>query len=376
MHKYPNQRTIVIHSSSGQKEVKRPYGLITKKELQTAYYVLDDRRNGTPIMLYFVLSTNQDGFQFDFSPAALEAEYGIAADRWRKAFGVLVKKKYLTDTGKNKYIFHSYPKEYQNISFVHAEDLSRANTPADEDIPADEVRVAEETEGAIPPPTVEDTPADRVILPPSTGEDTPADRDRNNKNNIYIINDNTDNNSSIPNEKIIDTISALEAEQNSILEDIYSSFGLWENIGQRINAAKAKAKHTGERKDLLDRQIKELKKLNEKLKSDRKYNMQKARYEYIRAIKMTRPRCDNLQGILECTRVDKILESFEKKYKDTHNGRGWPWTWGVWIDGWNEELQEPNFCISFNFKPLSAIKKQRHNLNGIPEWYFDTLRKS
>lgn len=87
MAKYPNQNTIKICSSSGTHSViTKSYGIITQTELQTAYRVLDDRRNGTPIMLFTALAVNQDGYQLDFSPAELEHRFGVAADRWRKAF--------------------------------------------------------------------------------------------------------------------------------------------------------------------------------------------------------------------------------------------------------------------------------------------------
>ncbi len=90
---YPNQKTITIRSSSGKKgRMHDPYGIITQKEFKIATHILDDPRNGTPLALYLALALNQNGYQFDFSPAEFEREYGIAADRWRNAIKVLITK--------------------------------------------------------------------------------------------------------------------------------------------------------------------------------------------------------------------------------------------------------------------------------------------
>lgn len=129
MAKYPNQRTIKIISSSGRKkdEIDTPCGIITRQEEQIAFRILDDKRNTTPIMLFLHLALNKNGYIFDFSPAQLQEQFGISADRWRYAFNTLVKKGYLVQENnqKNNYIFYSLPTQYKNITFCDGIEIEK-----------------------------------------------------------------------------------------------------------------------------------------------------------------------------------------------------------------------------------------------------------
>ena len=98
------------------------------------------------------------------------------------------------------------------------------------------------------------------------------------------------------------------------------------------------------------------------------------RNEYSLAIKRTSaPRSGKWADIITSDKINRIIDSYTKAYKESHNGRDMPWYYGVWINGWNEELQKPNFIISTSIMPLDVIAKQKHCLDGIPDEYYKTL---
>ena len=195
MAKYPNQRTVEIHSSSGRNNVQKPYGLVTREELKQAIRVLDDKRSGTPIMLYLALTLNCNGYPLDFSPAALENDYGVSADRWRNAFKVLEEKGYLTKGDKNHYTFESNPMRYQEDMFMNT---SNGNSDAEDDLSW----ISEEGN------TIGDIP----WMNPD--EATPAEGESNNKY-ISLCNENPMDNKNDSLSSLMEYNTPVEGERNN-----------------------------------------------------------------------------------------------------------------------------------------------------------------
>ena len=380
MAKHPNQYHITVRSSSGKKknDLEKPYGIITEREFITATHILGQDRDGTALALFVALATNQDGYPFDFSPQAYENRYGISVKRWSRARQTLERYGYLVNTGNNNLTFYSLPPQYRNVSF-----LSGAHVPTDGESVSSQSPVdggiterQSPVDGGI---TEQQSPVDGSIIPRSWGDDppltdvsSPVDGGSNNKTIQYNKNNTGPD---CLNEKIIPVLENdlcdLESERDMLLDSIRESFGEWEDTGSDIMSAYSKSTMHGRKgRAALAAYIDELKKVFKRLTERRSFNMNKTKREYRAAINATMP-----GDTVEYMKVKLILDKFEQGYKAAHNGRGWPWTWGVWVNGWNEELQEPNFTVSMFALPPSVIANQRHNLEGIPKEYFKTLGK-
>lgn len=381
MAKYANQNTVTVHSSSGGKRAADgAYGIITKKELQAACYVLDDKRNSTPVLLSIVLAMNQDGYPYDFSPAALEKEYGISKKRWREAFKVLKSKGYLRDDGKNHYTFDSYPVQYRNIGFIDREQAQEDGTDIVQPVPVDD-----ENDSDVLSPTGIGTVADVHRVLPPTGIDTAADVHSNITNNTHTLQNNTSDMVSNPEENSfvrsadkdcsLDTQLPIEVKRNNLLDDIRKEFGHLENIETRIMDVEYRVNRN--RCDGLNkatRYVIELEKLLHKLQDEELRILNHTRWSYQAAIKRTMPQGTDW-GVLGIQyNIQLTLDEFKRQYRE-NTGHKIPPTWGVWINGWNEELQKPNFLVATWVLPSSVISKQQHILDGIPKEYFESLKK-
>ena len=102
-------------------------------------------------------------------------------------------------------------------------------------------------------------------------------------------------------------------------------------------------------KDLLVR-------LSDKFNSRKSY----AKAQYNNAIQQTLP-----TDIIERMKVQSII----KRYLSTHKIK-LPKDYGFWIDGWNDEAQEPNIVVSLFAQPYDVISNQKHNIEGIPKEYY------
>lgn len=344
--KFSNQRTVTITSSSGRKEndIDKPYGVITRKEELIAFRILDDKRNTTPIMLFIHLTLNQNGYKFDFSPAELQKLYGVSSDRWRNAFGTLVKKGYLVpDSSKNNhYIFYSLPEQYKNITILDNETEIKSS-------PADEDRVS--------PPTSIGYPYRQV-------EDIPADKESNNKN---IINSNIDIINNDISETHLDSLNSpeqsdnlcLDNEKEKLLDVFNTEFGHIEDSCLELIGIESKVKRKNYR---IEYHIKLIEELIERMRNKRRNRKARVITEYKDAVKSTLPK-DTVQR----AKINLILDRCIAEYSDR---KIFDDSYGVWINGWNEEMQEPNLVVALYPMPLSVLKKQRHNLDGIPSSYY------
>ena len=90
------------------------------------------------------------------------------------------------------------------------------------------------------------------------------------------------------------------------------------------------------------------------------FRKSQAKAQYDKAIQQTLP-----TDTIEQMKVKLII----KKYLNT-NKMKIPEDYGLWIDGWNGEVQEPNIIISLFTQPYEIIKRQRHKIEGIPKEYY------
>lgn len=354
---FANQRTIEIVSSSGTNTVSKPYGIVTRREQQIAYHILDDKRNSTPIMLFFELALHQNGHKSDFSPASLSKQYGISADRWRKAFSILVDKGYLTETGRNHYIFNSLPERYKDVVFSEVGDNSNKIQPENNQtqnaIPADGYSQNKSIIDAIL------ADGDNLSLPtgvpiPADGySPIPADEESNKKDNKYIINDNI--------KSVVDIIDPEEKELNDLAEAFEYEFGHLDKYEGEILNTKClvPTKHRS-----ISERIKYLKKRFDYMIEERERRKNTAKYEYRAALNRLLPKDSveraKLNLIIKRYVGDHNTRAVEKAYKD----------YGLFIDGWNEERQEPNVIIALYPLPIAVLEKLRHNIEGIPKEYY------
>lgn len=98
----PFQRIVQIHKSNIQKE---PFLSISRKTLAAAY---NDLNNAYSFFMYIYFCCNADNFSLEFSPLAIENEFGFSKSTARDHFKKLVEKGYLVQQNPESNIFHFY----------------------------------------------------------------------------------------------------------------------------------------------------------------------------------------------------------------------------------------------------------------------------
>lgn len=367
--------TSISSSGCDASRIEKPYGIVTRREQQIAYLMLDDKRNATPIMLYFHFALNQTGKALDFSPADLENRYRISRDRWRSAFSKLVEKGYLVpEKGKKyRYTFYSLPEKYKTITLID----ESADCPANEDTHNIEhqEQAASTAPEAIPTDRGIPTDRDRVSAPTGIGyprregEGIPADRDSNNKDNKDIINNNkgfADISSNINNHP---EDKELIEELNTLKSDMWEAYGHLENFPFKMLDIESRTHSNRAHYDIKEH-ISMLKKLGEDMIKKRRQRNSFARNDYLRAVSATMPK-DSLKN----AKINLILDRYIAEHKEFPFGLCRE-KYGIWVNGWNEERQEPNVIVALHLLPLEVLMKQKHNIDGIPKEYYIRKKKT
>lgn len=123
MYSFPNQRMIHIH----REKLNGMFLGIQKENFINAYKDL----NATALALYLYLASNKEGYQFAFSPAAVEKELGMPSSTCKDQVKKLIDKGYLVlrKEGSNIYDFYETPKKSSEIgSFEQEEKEQEAST--------------------------------------------------------------------------------------------------------------------------------------------------------------------------------------------------------------------------------------------------------
>lgn len=226
---------------------------------------------------------------------------------------------------------------------------------ADMDIPVDEEKVSLPT---------------RIGYGCPQGEGIPADTDRNNTlyNNNNTLNNtvtDTDSISNYPEEK--EDYSSLENERDILINEFCSEFGYLEDSTLELITAEKKAER-GSSSGIVQRHIKFLRKTIEKWRKAKEHRMSSWLSEYRRAVKATMPK-DTMLSV----KVNLILDRYINEHdSEAYPIKKWRKLYGVWLNGWNGDLKEPNVFVAMNYLPLDVVAKQRHNIEDIPPEYWKT----
>ena len=102
---YPNQKVITVKKTDS--DGNHIYGIFNLEACSLAAHELSDKA----FRLYVFLNLNQDGYTFAFSPARIEAQFGINEKRCRSAVNELIDKGYVIqrENGTNRYTFFELP---------------------------------------------------------------------------------------------------------------------------------------------------------------------------------------------------------------------------------------------------------------------------
>jgi len=107
MASYPNQRTVIMPKVGERiRDKDHKYGMFSIDAAKTVA-----KLGYSTFLLYIIIEKNQDGYEFELSPKALESEWGLKVDAYRSAFKKLVDNGYLIPKREksNTYYFKEFP---------------------------------------------------------------------------------------------------------------------------------------------------------------------------------------------------------------------------------------------------------------------------
>ena len=325
----PNQYIITISPKDKPKD--EPYGLITRKAELIAGRLLNDR--SASHILYYYFALNQDNYKFALSCSEVCRRYRISEKQYRAAIKKLKEAGYLVSDKniKNGLIFLHIPKAYKNFEILEEEQ-------------ADEQHQSKVF-----------TPANNLPLKVSTP--TPKGIDnlslKGERNNKEILNNN------IYNIIISSHEDSLSDENMHLVCQLKEDFGHLDNFQNYLDDTISKHKDN-------DYSLKHsLKDLYNRYMNNRRARMNNWKRSYKLALDKTLP-----ERIPEQQKVRAILDKYISEHKEFFGLKHIADNFGIWINGWDNERQEPKIIIAFYPLPLSLLKKQKHNIDGIPKEYY------
>lgn len=308
------------------------------------------------------MATNRDGFKFALSPTAIYNQYGITEKQYHTAIKRLKEVGYLVQKtqGSNIWQFMRVPEKYKSIDILPFEPVSKSKSTSkktDEILTEHLQRIDGLSVGGIPcihkGQTVSPQRENRVY---PEGREILQDIIYNTNN----IGDVAYNISNIPERKTDDTL--LE-ERDGLIQEFNNEFGYLDDSAAELIKAEAIVQKGGY---TLTKHICKLNDVIKRMRNNRECRNKMCISAYQSAIKATMPK-DNIEHI----KINLILD----RYINEHNSniypiKKWRELYGVWLNGWNEELQEPNVTVAMYPLPLDIIAKQRHNTENIPNEYW------
>ena len=337
--------------------------VISEREMMTAAKLLND---GTAAhILYYYLACNSNDYSFALSPACIKEQIGITEKQYHNAKKKLKDAGYLIPDGekRNHYLFVRLPRQYAEVK-------SEVQVTADT-VPMDIEKSPLESEQK---PKLEEPSAESNAEYPPSGIDQQEKGVKNEeapskggpsvpvgthqptlkvqRNNIYSINYIINK----ANPVTVENLESKKAELSEWIQRITDSFGHLEECNIELVKAEFKASQKGQYR--IDTHIHWLKKAFKKLSDEEAWRIDMLRNEYDREVQATMPTTHK-----EHTIVYLILKRLAREKKLSHN-------FGVWIDGWDQDKREPKLRLALNVLPLEVVRMQRHNVDGIPEWYW------
>ena len=113
MAKYANQKTIIREEETEF----RPYAKISIESMQKAMKELSNYE----FKLYCLLYMNQEGYEYDLSPAYLEKTFAGTRKTWSAARKALEEKGYLRVEEGNRMVFVELPEEEETVPEIEVE---------------------------------------------------------------------------------------------------------------------------------------------------------------------------------------------------------------------------------------------------------------
>lgn len=113
--KYPNQKKIIVHREQIEKGKQKPFLTVYLENIKEASKNLSGE---VAFKLYLYCLSNQDNYDFDYSPQHFAAEYGVSVDRARKAVNELISCGYWVNEGANNYHFYELPQNTSRIAIL------------------------------------------------------------------------------------------------------------------------------------------------------------------------------------------------------------------------------------------------------------------
>lgn len=349
----PNQKVIEISPGNGREEGET-YGIITRREEMTAAKLLNDR--SVSLMLYYHFALNQDGYEFALSPTEIQEKLGITLKQYYKSIENLKRAGYLVQSKAegNRWMFLRIPEQVKDSGSI-GKDEKEGFSPGGREQSCGKTQqnagVYQKVETCTPP-KVETC----VSLKVETR--VPSEEERNNTNN------NTDNNISNIIDALTIEISPTEKkeedqrkqeEKNRLIEVFKREFGHYDDYGMQLHEIELRS-----RKDV-DKFIKLIKKKMDELR--RRSPEKLFRLEYDCELRKTYPK-----NPMELIKVNMILERY---FQNNPMSR----KYGAWVNGWNEGIGQPNIFVATEYLSLDDLKKQKHDLSGIPKWYLDECKR-
>ena len=349
-----------------QKEIEKPYMILTEKEFVIAAWLLNSR--SAAFILYCYFAFNADGYSFALSPTNIEVELGISGKQYDLAKAILKKKGYLVPqlNGHDEYKFVRVPEQYRDINLQDIEFPTDRKKKSHEDAAqsehmeenyASDVLLGSNAELLcasieIPISNVDCSHSERgYTLPPegnclSTTESTHQTLPIGGRNNITKTSNITYTTDSPEDKK--DIISEWE-------EKIRIEFEHEDQHEDEILTAEWQANrgHYSQ-----DKHIKFLEKAYNKLKRKEEMRIMEQEAEYRRACEATMPNNFRSRVIIWNT-LDRLIAEGRISSR-----------YGVWIQGWDEEHQEVIITEQSLELPLEKIKTQKHIIEDIPDWYW------
>ena len=104
MASYPNQKTVKIVKSEVDK--LHPYTMINIDALKQ---LLNSDLSDRAVRLWLCFASNQDGYEFELSPAYIQKEWGFSDSTYKRAKTDLVDARYLVQKQNGSWEFHDFP---------------------------------------------------------------------------------------------------------------------------------------------------------------------------------------------------------------------------------------------------------------------------
>ena len=104
MASYPNQKK-VKSTKSGLDKI-HPYTMINIEALKI---LLNSNLSDRAIKLWLYFASNQDGYEFELSPAYIQKEWGFSDSTYKRAKSDLIAANYLIQTKDGSWEFYDFP---------------------------------------------------------------------------------------------------------------------------------------------------------------------------------------------------------------------------------------------------------------------------